>query len=855
MSSDKRITFTAGKYDAWWPIKMAWRDSRKSRGKLLLFIASISFGIAALVGITSFRENLLSEIDDQAKELLGADFSVRGNQPLPDSIFYSFRWLSKEESSEVYFASMVYFPRTDGTRLAQVRALSGSYPYYGAIETVPEAASHDFRSGQYAIVDEKLLLQYNVELGDSVKVGNMSFEVIGKIKKIPGQSNMGSTMAPVVYIPYQFVDQTGLLQKGSRVNYLTYYQFHPDIDTANVWKEAYEKAEAAGFDVDTIEETKNNTSDAFRNLADFLELVAYTALLLGCLGVASAIYVYMKGKVQTVGILRCLGMKPAQAVTIFVYQVAGFGLIGSLFGSGLGMLIHMYLPKVAASFIPVSIDTQVYWPSVLVGIVIGVVVSILFGLLSLVKLRVISPLTAIRVGYERSSSKWDPVVIIIGLIITAFIFFSLWWLVGEPVDASIYAAILIISIALLFGLAKGLIWLVKKFTPTSLSYVWRQGLSNLSRPNNQTVVLLTTIGLSTSFLAMLYFMQALLVDRVSISGENERPNTVLFDIQTEQKEELKQLTLDYDLPVLQDVPIVTMRLLEVNGITKKEAEKDTSSHLPDWAYNREYRVTYRDHLIDSETLKEGEWNGEIKSAADTIWISISEGYAENLHLKIGDELMFNIQGAIVKTYIGSFREIDWRRVQTNFLVLFPKGVLERAPQFHVLITRIDKTDVSARFQQAVVRQFPNVSIIDLELILKTLEDILGKVAFVIQFMAMFSIGTGLVVLISSIVLSRFQRMKENVLLRTLGASSQQLWKITFAEYFFLGGLGAIAGIFLAITFTTLLGAFVFEFTFTPNPLQVLLIFLCVTLLTTAIGLFNNRQVVRHSPLEVLRGNV
>ena len=283
-----------------------------------------------------------------------------------------------------------------------------------------------------------------------------------------------------------------------------------------------------------------------------------------------------------------------------------------------------------------------------------------------------------------------------------------------------------------------------------MGFVWHQGISNLYRPNNQTVILVTTLGLSTAFLAMLYFMQGLLVDRVSISGKNERPNTILFDIQTNQKKAIRTLTEEYDLPVLQEVPVVTMRLLEINNQTRDQADADSTVDLPKWVFNREYRVTYRDTLISSETISQGTWQGKLKNPDDSIFVSISDGYAENLGLNIGDQLLFNVQGALIKTYIGSFREVDWRRVQTNFLVLFPTGVLEQAPQFHVLITRINQNDVSARYQQAIVRQHPNVSIIDLELILKTLEDLLSKVAFVIQFMALFSIGTGLIVMLSLI---------------------------------------------------------------------------------------------------------
>jgi putative ABC transport system permease protein len=833
---------------------MAWRDSRKSRGKLLLFIISISLGIAALVGITSFRENLLDEIDNQAKTLLGADVSVRGNEPVPDSLLFRFSELSTDESQEVYFASMVYFPQTDGTRLAQVRALKGDYPYYGAIETEPAEASQKFKSGPYALVDEKLMIQYDVELGDSVRVGTNSYEVIGKLKKIPGQSDVGSSVAPVVYIPMEGIEKTGLLQKGSRINYLTYFKFHPDIDTTNVFDQARDATEEAGFDVDTIEDEKRQTGRSFRDLSSFLELIAFVALLLGSIGVASSIYVYTKSKIRTVAVLRCLGMKSRQAINIYLLQVGIFGFIGAFIGAAAGLGIHMYLPVVVQDFVPVDITPTPYWPAVIAGLVIGVIISVLFGLLSLVSLRNISPLSAIRLGYENVARKLDPLVIGVVSGILVFVYLGLWWQLRDAFDALIYTGILFGALIILFGMGKGLSMLMKKLINPGIPFVWRQGMSNLYRPNNQTVVLVTTLGLSTAFLGMLYFMQDLLVDRVSIAGSGERANTVLFDIQTNQKDDLRELTENYDLPIMQEVPIVTMRLLEVKGYTKEEAENDTTVDISDWAYDREYRVTYRDSLISSEKIVEGKLQERVENPGDSIFISLSTGFKDNLDVELGDEVVFNVQGARIKTYVGSFREIDWRRVQTNFIVLFPAGVLEEAPQFHVLITRVNRNDVSARYQQAVVRQFPNVSIIDLELILKTLEDILGKVAFVIKFMAIFSIGTGLIVMLSSIVLSKFQRMQENTLLRTLGASKNQLWRVIAAEYFFLGALSAIAGLLLAYIFTTLLGYFVFEFTFIPNLLQTLIIFLGVTSLTVLIGLSNSRSILRRSPVEILQGN-
>ncbi|MFT6881899.1 MAG: putative ABC transport system permease protein [Marinoscillum sp.] len=831
---------------------MAIRDGRRSKGKLLLFVMSISLGIAALVGITSFRENLLKEIDEQAKTLIGADVSIQGSKPLPDSLMLAFYGLSGEMSRETYFASMVYFPRTDGTRLAQVRALSGKYPYYGNIETTPVDAAERFQKGAFALVDDKLMIQYGVEIGDDVKVGTQNFEVIGRLHKIPGQTDIGASAAPVVYISFNVLDQTQLFQKGSRVNYLNYFQFSPEIDTTGQWSQLVAEADKKGFDVEDIEKRKTDTGSAFKDLSNFLELVAFTALLLGCIGVASSMFVYTRDKVATVATLRCLGMKSGQAISIFIYQVAFFGIIGSILGALMGVALHLYLPELVKDFIPVELTPSISWLSILSGIGIGSVVSILFALISLVSLRNISPLQAIRSESESGNNKIDGIQILVGGVIFLFVLLLIYLQIGSFKNATFFAFGLVITVVILGLIGKGLALTIKKLLPSTLPYAWRQGLSNLYRPHNQTSLLITTLGLGTAFIATLLFMQSLLVDRVSIAGAEDRPNTVLFDIQTPQKEAIRNLTLDYDLPVMQEVPIVTMRLLEINGVSKNEAYNDTTITTPDWAYNREYRVTYRDSLISSETLSEGVWTSEITSNADSIFVSVSSGYAENLELKLGDELLFNVQGAVLKTYIGSFREVDWRRVQTNFLVVFPKGVLENAPQFHVLITRINNNETSARFQQAVVRSFPNVSIIDLELILKTLEDILAKIAFVIRFMAYFSIGTGIIMLISSIILSRFQRMRENVLLRTMGASSRTLWTIIFAEYFFLGLLGALSGIVIAGITTTLLGKFVFEFTFVPDLLQMLGVGAIITSITVIIGLLNSRDIIRQSPLEVLR---
>jgi putative ABC transport system permease protein len=397
-----------------------------------------------------------------------------------------------------------------------------------------------------------------------------------------------------------------------------------------------------------------------------------------------------------------------------------------------------------------------------------------------------------------------------------------------------------------------LIWLVRRFFPASWSYTWRQSLANLYRPNNQTLILITSIGLGAFLIATLYLTQGLLLGRVELSGSGKQPNMVLFDIQNEQLAGVKSLVQAQKLPILQEVPVVTMRLMDINGKNGETVRKDTTQKPPKWAFTREYRITYRDSLISSEKLASGKAPYQADGAS---YISIEKGFFDRMHLKLGDTLNFNVQGAPIQTIVGGTREVEWNRVQTNFVVVFPAGVLEQAPQFHVLMTRVPDNQTSAVLQRGLVSQFPNVSAIDLGLILKTIDEILAQISFVIQFMALFSILTGLLVLASSVVISKFQRIRESVLLRTLGASRNQILGITFLEYSMLGFVAALSGILLSIAGTWGLARFVFEVPYRPDALPLLVITLVVTGLTILIGVFNSRDVLVKPPLEVLRAEV
>ncbi len=826
-----------------WLFKMAWRDSRKNRSRLLLFISSIVLGIAALVAVYSFKDNLQRDIDQQAKELTGADLVIESRRAVTPERLKKFDVMGNERAQERTFASMIYFINNQGSRLVQMKALNGDFPFYGAIETSPSAAAKSFQNGRNALVDKTLMLQFDAKPGDSIKVGELNFAIAGMLNKAPGQTGISSTIAPTVYIPLKYLEATGLTKIGSRITYKFYYRYTNADSLAKVIKTLEPIAEKEGLDLDTVESKKAETGRSFRDMSRFMALSGFIALLLGCIGVGSAIHVYIQEKLGAIATLRCLGLKARDAFLIYLMQISIIGLIGAVIGAILGTLVQFLLPIVLKDFLPVTITMQISWTAIAQGIALGLIISVLFALPSLLAVRKISPLNAIRASFENASTKQDPLKWIVYALMLLFVLGFTYLQMKSKMQTIVFTVGILIAFLLLVAFSKLLMFTVRKLMPASLSYLWRQGFANLYRPNNQTLMLTVAIGLSTAFICTLFFVQGILMNRVTLSSSENQPNMVLFDIQRTQKEGLNTLTKSYNLPLMNQVPIITMRIEEING--KKIGQDSTNTR----AFRGELRATYQDTLTAAEKVVAGVWTGK---AGSIVYVSLDQGYARGIKVKLKDKIVFNVQGMLIPTVVGSLREVNWSRMQTNFRVVFPTGVLESAPQFHVLMTKVPSNEVSAKYQGAVVRAFPNVSVIDLALVLQLLDELLSKIGFVIRFMAGFSMVTGWIVLLSAVWTSKNQRIKESILLRTLGASRKQILAINAIEYFFLGSLATAAGLILALGGSWLLARFSFEASFTPPLVPILLLFLGVVLLVVITGLWSTRKILNQPPLKILR---
>ncbi len=831
---------------------MAWRDAKAGKVRLLLFMASIILGIAAVVSIQLFSTNLKDNIQLQSKALMGADFIIDSRQEPTDRALTIIDSL-QPDATEVNFVSMVVFPKNGGTKLVEVRGLEGDFPFYGTMETEPSQVSEIYQSSGGALVDATLMLQFKVKPGDSIKIGELTLPIAGALKSIPGSSAMSASVAPPVVIPYRFVESTELLQFGSRKEYQYFYKVSDTVNLKHLEDKLATQLDLENADLDTHTSTTERLGRRYDNVGKFLNLAAFIALLLGCIGIASSVHIYIKEKVPAVAVLKCMGASRLQSFLIFLIQIAGIGIVGGLIGSSIGVGLQQIFPYLLKEFLPFALEISITATPIVIGVFLGLFMSVLFALLPLLRTWYVSPLEVLRVDNEAGNEP-KSVRIAVYATIVLFLFLFSFWLIQDAVYALAFVGGTIVTFAILAAVALGFIKAVRRFFPKSWGYTARQSLLNLFRPNNQTVVLVVAIGLGTFLISTLYFTKDILLSKTAVGQTAENANIIILDVQQEQRDAVAKNIQNNNLSVINNIPLVTMRMHSIKGIPVNELRQDTTRQVRGWILNHEFRTTYRDSLTASEEIMEGEWTPQLK-AGDPVVISISDNLAEDAKVGVGDPIVFNVQGVLMDTKVGSIRKVDWAQLQLNFTIVFPKGVLEQAPQFSVLTTKVPDEASSAGLQRSLVAEFPNVTILDLRQVYTVVEDILDKVAWVINFMAFFSILTGIIVLIGSVRTSKYQRIKESVLLRTLGAKNAQILQISAFEYVFLGLLGSLVGIILALVSSLCLALLVFKEPFVPSLIPFLVFLPGITLLVILIGLSNIRTVLGSSPLEVLRREV
>jgi len=837
--------------------RMAARELRAAPRRLMLLMATVALGVAALVAINSFTDNLQDSVRRQARALLGADLALVSRQTFPARVEALLDTLSQRSrlARVTSFAAMAYVPRTSGTRLVQVAAIEGEYPFYGEILTEPRAAWSELQAGRHVVIDPSLLTALNARLGDTVALGEGRFVISGIIRSAPSDAGVRFAFGPRVYIPARYLAETNLLGFGARVEHEAFLELPADVSAQSLADRYRSSLRSERIRVRTVADDQRNLNDVLTRLTGYLGLVALIALLLGGIGVASSVIVFVRQRTQSVAVLRCLGATAGSIFAIYLLEAGAMGLAGSITGAAAGVAVQRLLPGLLSGILPVDVIPALSWSAVGLGIGMGLWVALVFALLPLLAVRRVSPLSALRRPYESERQSRDRWSLLALLALAGSTVGLAAHQVGSWRQGTIFAGAVGVALLALWAAAWLLIRIVRRWLPNAWPYVWRQGFANLHRPANQTVTLVLAIGFGAFLLGTLYLIQYNLLRQLSVSSDPSRPNLVLFDIQPDQLAAVEQELRNAGLPQAAATPIVPMRIRSVKGRPVTDLLAAGSGQSEDgpanaWVYRREYRSTYRDSVVPSERLVAGKWSVPGESPAARI--SVEQDLAAELGVDLGDEIVWDVQGVPITTRVGSLREVEWARFEPNFFVVFSPGTLETAPQSFVTLTRIDHPAERGRFQRQLAERFANVSTLDLSLLQEALEKLVERVALAIRFMALFSLGVGILVLVGALATSRFQRMREGALLRTLGASRGQVLRVVLAEYLALGLLASTVALVLAAAAAWAVARFVFEGKFSLPLLPMTVLTLSIMALTVIVGLANSREVIRRTPLEVLR---
>jgi putative ABC transport system permease protein len=879
---------------------LAWRESRTARRRLLLYMSSISLGVAALVAIDSFSNNTIRSVHEQSRALLGGDvMATRNAVPTAavDSLLDSLRTHGIPTTTSTNFVSMALVPRTGGTRLVQVHAVAEGYPFYGRIVSEPANAYSQLESGYNAVVDPALIVTLDAQIGDTLSLGQAKFVITGTLKSVPGDVGISAAIGPRVYIPERFVRETGLLVFGSRVEYEWLFKLPPAQQSSDFVR-AFSKrfAQGANGGMRGAGYNESRLASAIDQLHDYLAVVGLVALLLGGIGVASGVHAFVMRKIDPVAILRCLGATSWQVLSIYTAQAALMGLIGAAAGALLGIAIQFLMPLALKDFLPVDVDVRLAPTAIALGLGIGVWVALLFAMRPLIALRRVSPLQALRRESDADAlrrSRQDPLRILLSLAIGASV---LWlgmsrantWRRGLGFTFAIAAAI-----GVLWMSAAALSWVARRGVRPTWPFPIRQGIGSLYRPGNQTRAVVLALGFGVFLMGTLYQAQYNILRSLGLRMGEARANVVFFDVQENQRAGIDSVVHAARLELIDETPIVPMRVSSINGkavsdllaeaeraraaarrrrgerLETDSAKDSTASdsagregagqsaanrggerRASPWALRREFRSTYRDTITESEHLVAGHW---FTHRADTLGqVSLEQDVARELGVKLNDTVTWNVQGVLIPTIVTSLREVRWQSFAPNFFAVFDSKSLESAPKQFAILVRAPGPKEIAHLQRDVIAGYPSVSSLDLTLIQQTVTNVLGKVTMAIRFLALITLGLAVPVLFSAVAATRRERLREGVLLKTLGATKHQIARVMLAEYALLGTLGALTGVVLSTLAGWALMHWIFKMPFIPAFVPAGLVAAAMIGLAVGIGLLTGRDVFAETPMAALR---
>lgn len=837
--------------------RMALRETRASWQRLLFFFVCISVGVAAIVALRSVIQNVRGVFGREARTLSAADVLISTNRDWPAgaraTIDRRLADAGATRHTETIETPTMVRPSDASkplARMVELRAIEPGFPLYGTLGLADGMQySHALVERHGALVRPELLATLGLKVGDGLQIGTAVFTIRGVITNEPGRRIGEFSLGPRVLIDMADLPSAQLLGFGSRARRVILVAA-PDAKIPPLVQQLRADFKGRFINARSYRSSEDEVGRDFNRAENYLSLVGFVIVVLGGIAVSSVTRVFVLQKIRSIAVLKCVGAANRQVIAVYLLQVMVLGLAGSLLGVAIARASIAAIPLALRSSTSVfaEADYGVTWSAALQGIGIGVLVSLLFSIVPLMRVRHIKPSLLLRDESRRAPRDYLRGVVVV-VVTAALVALASWQAASLRAGIIVCAGFATLAIVLQ---VTGRV-LVRFIAPLARarSFPLRHAVLHLSRPGNQTSVILLAVGLGAFFIVGIRSLQSSLLSEFSIQVAADAPDMFLMDVQPAQQPAVDRFLADpaHGASHYRLIPVLRARVTGVSGRqTNLESFEDVRTR---GSLAREYTVTYRDHLERNERIVDGAmWSGSSPDAE----VSVEQGIHEHFRINVGDTMRFDILGRTVEAKVANIREVDWKDSRSGgFMFVFRPGVLDAAPHTYVAPLKApNDVTARARLQHDLVVAFPNVSVIDFHEILDTIRDVMGKVTLAISVVGGLVLFSGGLILIGAVAMTKFQRVYEAAVFKTLGASTRAITRMLLLEYGVLGALAGVIGSLGAIALTWSISKYALEIPWRVFAGEHVGGVVATMVLVAAIGVLSSLDVLRNKPLATLR---
>jgi putative ABC transport system permease protein len=835
------------------PLRLAWRQARGARRHFVVFFACVVLGVAALVSVGSFGATLSLTLAREARSLMGGDVELRSARALAPDVDAELAALAAHGAEVTRLRELVGMarrPENGRSVLVELKAAGAGYPLYGRLVTTPAEPLAALLAADGAVVQRDLLDRLGLGVGDRFALGELTLTVRGVVEAEPDRSASLVTLGPRVFVGADALERSGLLQLGSRVRHRTLVKLPAGLAARELREDLARRISDPGVRVASYDEAQPGLRRFFSQLTMYLGLVGLASLLVGGIGVASSVATFVRRQQPTIAILKALGADSRTIVTTFLVQTQAIGVAGSLVGAALGVALSPVLMAALAGFVPFTLEPRVDALTVARGVVMGVLTTLLCALWPLLAVREVRASLVLRREVDETPPParrrpWAAALPIVGGLAALSL-----WQAGSLTIGGIFLGASAAAVVALWAVSRGLV-AVARWLPRVPSPAWRHGLGALRRPGGQSARVVVALGAGVMLLVAVALLEQNLDAQIDHEQRREAPSFFFIDVQPDQREAFARVVRGATGAEPTLTPVVRARLAAIDGepITRAMVQaRGGEQRETAFYYTREYVLTWAAEPPAGNVITRGRWWA---AGAGPPRVSVEDAMARQLGIDVGSRLTFDVQGVPIETEVTSLRKVDWQSLTMNFFVVVSPGALDGAPATFVATARTPAATEPA-LQSAVVGAFPNVTAIPVRDVLERVGVVLGDIAVAIRVIALFTVGTGLVVMAGSLTATRYQRLYESVVLRTLGATRGAVARAFAVEYGCLGAAAGLGGTALAAALAWVVLRFVLDTPWRFEPLAMLAGVALTVVLSVAIGFLATFRLLGAKPLPVLR---